>query len=553
MSRFSPRLRPFLAPAGFALAGMGAAWLFLTLSAPPPDPSAHHRLEEKASAPPGGTAVEAMPQSFLQAGTPMRQMAAALRLAEKGSAAEIRALLDQSTRFPAHSAGRVASVVLLKRWLAVEPEAAVDYCRIHCSDLLPGVLGTWSETQPEKAEAAILSLPPGAPRSQAWKELCLTAAATDPEKAWALLARAPAERLWEKTGGISGVVGKLTASDPEGVMSRLDKLSPALLGPARLALSRELMKTDPARGWDWISRQSKHAELMSTALRTLFDRDPAQALSFLAGASENDQKYVMESAGLSWGTRDIPALVKALGGELPLSAERREKLIAASVQTQAMTAPRAAQALLPLIEDPRNLATAIRWILNGLTLRDPSAAKAWIESLPEGEIRRLARERDHGNQMAAATPRPAPDSAERLMADLKAGFVRPEDPRLAGVTAAQFAASFDMERLSADSKFFEGLAVQNPTVAAGWLRTRTMDAKTGPVAAQFATAWAREDPAAAGAWAAGLPPDSDLARIATPNIARQYGQYAPAEAAAWLNTLPPGPAQDAARRTIATP
>ena len=488
-------------------------------------------------------------------------MAAALNLASLGTAGEIRGLLENSRRFPPHAASSLATATLLKRWLELEPAAALEYCRLHENDHMAKLIGTWSTTQPAAAEAYILNLPAGEVKINAWKELCAATAVRDPDKAWELLARTPA-RAGYSSGYELSLVEKLTANNLEGTLARMATLPSSLLAAARTAVARQLMETDPHRAWDWVRQQPKPDELIGAAIGQALSQDPAQALAFLSTLSPEERKRVQDDYGYNWGSKDTAALAAVLGNTSGFTPEEKETFAQRFFSNAAWQDPEGAQALLPLLSEKELPANLDRYLKSRST-KDRAAAEAWITGLPAGSLRAAA----EASWQKLQLPETPVDrtTVNSLISDFKkASYFLDGDPRLALLDATSFA-SLMAARSGTNSYRYDrilvGLAKENPAPAAAWLATvgidKTtpaaatvpIDKTTGPQAAKFSAAWAQEDPSAAAAWVRGLPP-GDLARTAAGNVARHYQRYAPAEAAAWANTLPPGPVQDAAREAL---
>lgn len=278
---FPISLKSSLLATGCALAGFTtAAWLMPPSHRSAASPAATLLPARSPMGKPSGNPAPATIQGYLdallQASTPARQMEAALRFAALSDPDEIRALLDQARSFPAHSAGPLASQTLLKRWLELDPAAALEYSRLHFDTSLPKLLGTYAATHPAEAEAWILTLPGGKTKAEAWQELCATIATRDPAKAWDLLGRSPSRNSGSDSSyDVRNLVQKLTAQDLEGTMARLSTLPAMLLKAARDAISKQLSETDPARGWEWARQQPNPNSLISHTIESTLKKDPA--------------------------------------------------------------------------------------------------------------------------------------------------------------------------------------------------------------------------------------------------------------------------------------
>lgn len=550
-----PWLKSGLLATGCALAGYGTAARLMPPAAPAPAPLA--ATLHPARSPlgkPGGDAAAASVQgyldSLLQAGTPARQAAAALAFAALTDPDEIRAMLDQARSFPAHSAGPLASQTLLKRWLELDPVAALEYSRIHFDTTLPKLLGSYAATHPAEAEAWILSLPGGKAKAEAWQELCATIATRDPGKAWNLLARSPPEPGFDGSGKVRSLVQKLTAQDLEGTMARLSTLPSMLLKAARDAISKQLTETDPVRGWEWACQQPNPNNLISNAIQITLKKDPAQALAWLATLPAAQRKRIMNEDGYNWGSRDSAALVAALSGSTGFNVPEKQELAGRLFINGSWLDPEGAEAFIPFLSETQLSGNLANYLKNRAHKTSAAETEAWIAGLPLGLLVRTAAEASWKEQQVPETPMDRSTPASLVSDFKKYGGVQGSDSRISQLNAAQLGEMMADQTGSKSHYYREiltSLAKTNPAPAAAWLASVPADAQTGPLGAQFSATWAQEDPVAAAAWVNSLPA-GDLAVNAAANVARHYHRYAPLEAQTWLQTLPAGPVQDAARK-----
>ena len=550
-------LKSGLSAIACALAGFAtAAWLMppaLTV------PASRATAPLPASSPlgqPAGSPAPATVQGYLdalrQAGTPGQQMAAALRFASLSDPEEIRALLDQANRFPAHAASALATQVLLKRWLELDPAAALEDSRRHFDKSLPKRLGTYAATRPAEAEAWILTLPGGKIKTEAWQELCAATAARDPGKAWDLLARSPSQ-TGDGSYEVRSLVEKLTAQDLEGTIARLASLPAMLLKTARNAISKQLMETDPARGWEWARQQPNPNGLISNAIEATLGKNPAQAFAWLQSLPAAQRKRIMNEDGRNWnwGGRDNATLVTALSGNTGLTAEEKRDLALCFLGNSMWQDPEGAEGFLPLLNEAQLPGSINNYLQSRARKTSNAATEAWIADLPPGPVRTAA-EGAWKEQQLPELPvdRSTPAS---LVSDFKKNsYIQETDPRLPLLNASQvreLMADQSGSKSHFSGNILTGLAQINPAPAAAWLASVPIDGITGPQAAKFSAAWAQEDPAAAAAWVNSLPA-GDLAITAAANVARQYHRYAPLEAQTWLHTLPAGPVREAAVKAM---
>lgn len=535
-------LRKILLAVLCAAAGAGSAALLWPARAPLAKKDA---LRGPAPPPPVTTSLRAMTpktaallQAIRAAGTPSQQMAAALRLSQLGSPEEIRALLEHARTLPAHTVSYLAVQTLLKRWLDFDPLAAAEYCRRHEEKHLSKLIGSWAALHPGEAEAYVLTLPPGEARNGIWNALCQAVAARAPGEAWQLLQRMPPEIYLSES-----FYRRLLGDDPQEAIAQLESLPPHALHSAQHAVVRLLAEKDPAAAWEWALSQPARDSLASEVFRHVLAQNPAQALAMLASLSAEKRRAILNHTHV----QQAPAgeIAQALRNDTALTVEEKQRIASRVFGTVSWGDPAAAQALLSFMPE-NSLPSTMKNYLRTWSRRDPAAAEAWMSSLPQGPLREAAETAWQANAEEAANS-PDKSSPQSFIAEAGTHYMERDDPRLATLDASHLAKL--MASAGGPPPFAEniliGLATQNPSAAAEWLATVEMGEKTGPMAAQFSTAWAMEDPVAAAAWARTLP-DGPLARTAAQNIARQYQAFAPDEAKAWAESLPAGPVKEAA-------
>ena len=496
---------------------------------------------------------EARLEALRKAGSPSQQIAAALTFSGITSVEEIRDLLENSHRFPAHSAEAVAIVTLLKRWLELDAAGAVAYCRKNQAEFLPKLLANWSQDHPAEATAWVQAMPPGPAQKTAWLGLCEGVAARDPDKAWDMLGRTPGLDPRISGSELQSSIKSLVGRDVEKAIASLETMPPSLLPAAQEAIAVKLMKTDPTRAWAWVRKLPEPGRATLGALGVSLAADPAQAMALLKSLPGREQKWIANyfPSSQKLNSRDFSDLLRQDTALL----ETTRQVIAENVFSPDISKGSASAMELISLMSSEGQIKAIQnsvkqWARQGtLTLR------AWVESLPEGPLRTAALEAQANYAPAEKAPgRTGPESlADEIKRD---SYIQPSDPRLTQLTVEQLGEIMKGGRVEDNyyrqTDLLIKLGTVNSAVATAWLESTPIDAKTGPIAAQFSAQWAETDPAAAAEWVVKLPA-GDLARTAAANVARQYHRYAPAEALVWLPQLPPGPVQDAARQAMKGP
>ena len=494
---------------------------------------------------------EARVEALRKAGSPTQQIAAALAFAEITSVEEIRDLLENAHRFPSHSAEEVAIGTLLKRWLELDAAGAVEYCRQKKAEFLPDLLTNWGRDHPAEAASWVQAMPAGPARKEAWLGLCIAEAVRDPDKAWEMLGRTaggnPHIPDWELESTIQAIV----ARDVEKALASLETMPPALVATAQRAIAQQLVKTDPARSWEWARQLTQPHPVMVAALGSCISSDPAQALALMKSLPTGELDRIVADLAGSVNNRNAPEFTALLRRETGMPESVKQQIAQNLFRGYIWTDPQAGLELISLMS-PEGQLNAIKHSVENWARHNPATLRSWVEDLPEGPLRAAALETQARFESAEKPIDPA--NPESLVDGLKrSNYIQESDPRLSLVTPDKLGKMMMGGR--ADENYYQQTNLLfkvgrvNPAVAASWLERTPLDSKTGPMAAQFSAQWAETDPAAAGAWVSKLPP-GNLAVNAAANVARQYHRYAPDQAAAWAAQLPPGPVQDAANKAI---
>ena len=496
---------------------------------------------------------EARLEALRKAGTPSQQIAAALAFAEITSVEEIRDLLENSHRFPSHSGEDVAIGTLLKRWLELDAAGAVEYCRQKQGQFLPQLITNRSQDHPAEATAWVKAMPQGQSQKNAWLGLCNAMGAHNPDKAWEMLAKTPGQipnmSGWDMASNIKFIVRQ----NVEKALASLETMPPSLVAFAQKAIAEELMKSDPARAWEWALQQPKDIRILGAALGGALNYHPALVPDYINALPQEDLTGVVDALPYYAFPKDPAGFTSALLEDTRLTGEPRKLLFADLFQKSFYENPATADMMLNskgiLPGDP-----AITEPLDSFFARGSRTATAWLERLPEGPLRAAALEAQARSAPAEKDDRTGPES---LVDAMKRNiYILPTDARLEHVTTAQLSeimtAGLEQTNFYRQQELLVNLGAVNPSLAATWLEGTTIDSKTGPVAAQFSAQWAETDPTAAAAWVTKLPP-GNLSVNAAANVALQFHRFAPDQATAWAAQLPPGPVQDAARRAMQGP
>ncbi len=216
------------------------------------------------------------------------------------------------------------------------------------------------------------------------KNVCLSLAAHDPAAAWAMLQRTPKNAEHEA----GQAAGKLAALDFAGAAARIEKLPKSIKGYAEGAFAWERMKADPAAGWDWIRRQPDPAYLIQHTVGQTLRRDPDKAFALLSSLSPEQLTSVKEKWRLSFNLHEISLTSNVIAAST-LAPEVKQTLAENFLFVAQQRDPAAATSLFAQMA-PDAQVKKVGEFLTYWTAKDPAAAQAWRNELPEGPLREAA-------------------------------------------------------------------------------------------------------------------------------------------------------------------
>lgn len=551
MKRFLPSWRIVAVSIGAVAFGWGlAGWWTPTRRA---DPA--HR-ESGPSKPPriaswGSGSLDAEIAAVAAAGTADAQMAAAVELAARIDPKDFAAFLENLRRLPAHAAQGLASRTVLRRWVALDPTAALRWCTINDRDKVEGVLDEWARQLPPDRIVQILDLVPADQRAQAIPSVFNALAAHDPEAALDLLGEPGADQTMYR---IDRALDRLAMQDSAWLLERAESLPEQVRRSLRGAAVQAMAESGSADVFDFVMSQPDRIALL-TSLSEKSRHAPA-VLAAVAGLPHTEQNNLyLPLHSLDRG--EVSAVVDAIVAH---RGQFSENLLNNLVSNLSYALTRS--------EDPGALANRllasdagqpfhISSFASNWARRSPEEARAWAASLPDESTRRAAIEAIDG--VALPAPGASPPSLVEKLTE-QAGSGRMHEPhRLLALTEEQrlhvLHATFDraLENQTkpghhSGSWASQSLAQRYPAEAARWIAENLTAGNAAglmePLAAT-ATHWAAENPQHAAAWAAALPAGESRAWAAA-NVVGQWRLYDESAARAWIETLPPD------ERTIAS-
>ena len=155
-------------------------------------------------------------------------------------------------------------------------------------------------------------------------------------------------------------------------------------------LAQEWAKVSPAAAENWARKLQDPAERELALTQICFEvaaMDPRESIRI--ARTGNLHPATVDAVLTRWAEEDFKA-ASSWTGELP-EGELRDRLLMRLVQSRANSAPDEAAALLsesPLsatMQDEAAMAVLHQWLL-----KDPEAAREWVELFPEGALKERA-------------------------------------------------------------------------------------------------------------------------------------------------------------------
>ncbi len=506
----------------------------VSFALPPPPEPATNRSKLPAE-------VRSWLQEIEREKTPSAQTAAAARLAARLTPDEWPLLLAHLKRFSTIAVRAVLDAAVVRRWAEADPEGSAAWGLQHHDTLVAAASAAWLLKDATAATAWFNSLTP-----QDWQksyllqeEFYVTLARLDPEACFATMRAHCREPGFDLGWGESA----LAATAPDQVLEFAAHVGNAgLRRDLRAAVAREFGRRGMEEAVAWAVAQPDAGEMLGAVFEQ-FSTPLPQLLPIIGRLTPEQQKEVME--GGSWSSRNpfetFAALMNPPEG---LTAGTARDLLKLTVDAMVRENPEEAVKRLSA-EKGDHLETWIEVVAYTWSQRDPEAARAWLEQLPESPLRDRAME----THAQAAGPRYEGDkstgSVERLLKNLP----RPReytfgDGVLNTLSKTERHDVWEQtltlpadQQASAQANLITLQAAHAPAEAAAWLGEQLDSPQTTELASRLAAHWALDDAPAAARWATSLP-EGDTKTWTLWNLARQWQRVDPAAARRWAAALP---------------
>ena len=286
-----------------------------------------------------------------------------------------------------------AKQAALQRWVEIAPDAALAWARSARKDGaephdVAGVYGALAETNPLRAFAEARALQSPSLQQSALHSVIDAIAQTDPQQALQLSADLPNSLRHNVTWAIFNSWARL---DPAGAAAGLDQLQD---GNQRRngvhSVMSQWAERDPEAALAWI-KAVPEANLRRDAMTNLFSRlgqrDPQQAVAMAENLTGPLQRQVHTALLGGWVQSDPEAVDQWIRSR-PDGGDKQELIKFALNFTEALTPERAA-ALAGTLKPGPNRDEAMQNLLRHWGQNDPAQARAFMDTLPETEQKRL--------------------------------------------------------------------------------------------------------------------------------------------------------------------
>lgn len=487
------------------------------------------------------------------AGDASAQMAAAVAMAESVAPVDFARFLEMLDRLPAHAAQGLATRTILRRWTALDPPAALQWCLDHNGDLTAGVAGEWARLEPAKAGNILdlVSTSPGESKRRglqnvrgAAAEIFKALVSLDREAAMGLLVH---PKLHGAIGDIDQSLRTLARQDTAWMLAQSETLSDWIRPWVRAAVAQAMAETSAPDALVWAREQPDRNTLVTQLMQET--RDPSALLAELASWSPEEQKGLHGGSYHTWAKADPARLVEAIetyGSRLPWRIVTDLLGSAADYLLPTSDPGALANRLLALpaaVDNFRAADFALSW-----ARKSPEDARAWALSLSDETQRQQAVEAVNAFT-TVSTAVPARSLADELTHQAGQGnwsdgqqflaLTESERRQVLDAGLPRLVKNHESDPFAIAS--LVSIGARYPTEVAEWM-TSALTAESTPLLMETltaaASAWAGENPAAAAEWAATLPPGEARAWAAA-NVAGQWRLFDEAAARAWIETLPP--------------
>ncbi len=381
----------------------------------------------------------------------------------------------------------------------------------HSDEFRSELFDGWAETDPAGAAHYAMQLPRKADRDAALGTAIHGWGEKDPQAALASVNQIADPRM--RASEMSNVMRGWASNDPKAAAASALGLAP---GKVRDAAVLQVLESCVAEDHDLsirllaeLPRASDRANAISNIAFRLGNSDPKAAADFVLQLPLSSQQNVAMSIARNYARQDVAGALQWAAALT--SPDTRNQATTSILQSWAEDDPRAAANYC--VKNVPDDTQAISSVVSDWMQTDPQAALSWASALPEGKQRDQALFRGL-RQLADTDPTRAIDYARNSMQG-------------AG-------------QQSALSEIATAWAANEPQAAGNWVLQSGIDVN-GSIASSIASTWGQQDPQAAASW---LIQNAKEPAGSIGNVLRNWARQSPADVAAWMNQIAAGPIRD---------
>ena len=182
-------------------------------------------------------------------------------------------------------------VSILDTWMQISPSDTIDWIDLHAIPamrlkLLPGLLFTWLELDPDAALQAIVEMPPSSEKPYLLARYAAKIAENDPYNAYHWASNLP--EMMSRYAAQNDVLNQWAYDDPDGLIQFLDgqpdsKLRSQHLAITGYSIASALLERDPIEAINWIDQLpvNQRENLQPMAFEQWLHQSPETAVAWI--------------------------------------------------------------------------------------------------------------------------------------------------------------------------------------------------------------------------------------------------------------------------------
>ncbi len=458
--------------------------------------------------------------------------------------------LRQARQLPAGQPREYAMMAIVKQVTKDDPVKALEIVeKVGSNQLLaefsPAIFAQWGAKDIDKATQAALQLPDPKERNQYIQTMANALAQKDPQAAVAWLNQIPAGPAHESAQ--NGVISTWGYLDPQAAIAWAKNLPDAttrntLLAGMLSSWSNKDLKGALAEALQFPNGEQKNGLIQGMAVNLAQTDIPGALAAMETLPPSKIKNATRESIISSWIGKDPKAAMDYLNSSVPNGPEKAA-ILQHILEPLVHIDPKAALVVVQSLSSARKRNDTMTEILTNWTQRDVNAAKAYIETLPEGSVKNRVMFPLISHLASSGDISSAVDMTSKLGpgqvkndAQISVAFAWARKD-LPAATAYGMELPAGNTRNSFLASVADQLSRANPSGMDEWLKKLPDAESLDQVVTHIAPRWVADNMASAKAYAMSMPPGPAQDHLST-EVARQLVGQDPVKALDWVNQLP---------------